>query len=417
MSNDNIIDFSGIGKFEDALTGIIRDGARKLLCTAVEAELEEFLQQFEGRRTVQGRRAVVRSGHQPERPIQTGVGPVRVRIPKVRANDGRPVTFRSALVPPYVRKSRSMEVWLPWLYLKGVSTGEMSGVLSGLLGEQAEGFSPSVVKRLKGVWLDEMKEWKRQDLSDRNIVYVWADGVYCGLRSEDTKLCCLVIIGADDRGRKTILAIEDGVRESTLGWEEVLRDLKSRGMNAPRLGIGDGALGFWSALDHVWPETRHQRCWVHKTVNVLTEVPKAIQPRVKTALQQIWMAETRNDADEAFDHFLACYEAKYPKAAGKLVEDREDLMSFFDFPAEHWQSIRTTNPIESTFATIRHRTRTTRGCLSRSTMLAMMFKLGQCAETRWRRLRGHHRLAQVIEGVPFRDGIEVQSDRQTAAAK
>ncbi len=374
MSNDTIIDYSQIGKFEDVLTGILHDSAQQLLCKAVEAELGEFLKQHEDRRTGQNLRLVVRSGHHPERLIQTGIGPVPVRIPKVRSNDGKPVTFRSSVVPPYVRKSRTLEAWVPWLYLKGVSTGEMAGVLSGLLGKPAKGFSPSVVRRLKRVWLDERKEWTRRDLSQDRWVYVWADGV----------------------------------RESTLSWQDVLLDLKGRGMNAPKLAIGDGAMGFRSALDRVYPEARHQRCRVHKTANVLAAMPKAIHPKVKSALQQIRMAETRDQADRAFDRFLARYQDQYPKAAVKLIRDRKELMNFFDFPAEHWQSIRTTNPIESTFATIRHRTRTTRGCLSRDTMLDMMFKLGQCAESRW--------LGQVIEGVPFKDGIEVQSDQKTRAA-
>ncbi len=414
MSNDNTIDCSNIGKFKDELTAILCESARRLLQVAVEAELGEFPKQHEDRRTGQNLRLVVRSGHHPERSIQTGIGPVPVRIPKVRSSDGKPVTFRSSVVPPHVRKSRTLEVGVPWLYRKGVSTGEMAGVLPGLPGKQAKGFSPSV--RLKRVWLDERKEWTRRDLSQDRWVYVWADGVYSGLRNEETKLCCLAVIGVDDQGRKSILAIGDGVRESTLSWQDVLLDRKRRGMNAPKLAIGDGAMGFRSALDRVYPEARHQRCRVHKTANVLAAMPKAIQPRVKSALQQIRMAETRDQADRAFDRFLARYQDQYPKAAVKLIRDREELMNFFDFPAEHWQSIRTTNPIESTFATIRHRTRTTRGCLSRDTMLDMMFKLGQCAESRWRRLRGFRRLGQVIEGVRFQDGIEVQSDTNTVAA-
>ena len=272
------------------------------------------------------------------------------------------------------------------------------------------------MKRLKRVWLDKMSEWRHRDLGERNWVYVWAGGVYSGLRNEETRLCCLVVIGVDDQGQKLILAIEDGVRESTLSWQEVLLDLKNRGMNAPALGIANGTMGFWSALDQVYPDTRHQRCWVHKTANVLAAMPKALHSKVKSELQQIWMADTRADADKAFDHFLAYHQAKHEKTTRKLIEDREELVNFFDFPAEHWQSIRTTNPIESTFATTRHRTRLSKGCLSRSTLLAMMFKLGQCAESRWRRLRGYRRLAQVIQRVKFKDGIEVQSDNTTVAA-
>jgi transposase-like protein len=357
----------------------------------------------------------VRNGHLPERDIQTGLGPVTVRIPKVRAKTGKPITFRSALVPPYVRKTQSLEAALPWLYLKGVSTGEMSAALEVLVGPEAKGLSASTVSRLKRTWSEEYQAWREVPLDRDRWVYVWADGVYSGLRAEQAKLCALVIIGVNERGEKHFLSIEDGVRESTQSWREVLLKLKSRGMNAPRLAIGDGAMGFWAALEEVYPQTRQQRCWMHKTANVLNSLPKSLQPKAKQALHEIWQAETREDAEKAFDLFLVTYEPKYPKAALCLEKDREELMAFYDFPAQHWQSIRTSNPIESTFATIRHRTKRSKGCLSRDGMLHMMFKLGQCAQQKWRRQRGFEYLAQVITGVKFRDGIEVTDSNQAAA--
>ena len=343
---------------------MLRIGARRLIEQAVEAELQELLMAHEDRRLADGRAGVVRNGHLPERDIQTGLGPVTVRIPKVRAKTGEPVTFRSALVPPYVRKTQSLEAALPWLYLKGVSTGEMSAALEVLVGPEAKGLSASTVSRLKRTWSEEYQAWREVPLDRDRWVYVWADGVYSGLKAEQAKLCALVIIGVNERGEKHFLSIEDGVRESTQSWREVLLKLKSRGMNAPRLAIGDGAMGFWAALEEVYPQTRQQRCWMHKTANVLNCLPKSLQPKAKQALHEIWQAETREDAGKAFDLFLVTYEPKYPKAALCLEKDREELMAFYDFPAQHWQSIRTSNPIESTFATIRHRTKRSKGCLS-----------------------------------------------------
>jgi len=340
---------------------------------------------------------------------------VPVRIPKVRAKTGEPVTFRSALVPPYVRKTRSLEAALPWLYLKGISTGEMSEALAVLVGPEAKGLSASTVSRLKQVWAEEYRHWCEERLDKDRWVYVWADGVYSGLRAERAKLCSLVVVGVNERGEKHFLAIEDGVRESTQSWREVLLKLKSRGMNVPELAIGDGAMGFWAALEEVYPETREQRCWMHKTMNVLNYLPKSTQAKAKQALHAIWQAETRVEAEKAFDLFLKTYEPKYPKASTCLQKDREELMAFYDFPAQHWQSLRTTNPIESTFGTIRHRTKRSKGCLSRDGMLHMMFKLGECAEKKWRRLRGFDYLAKVITGVKFKDGIEVTDVDQVAA--
>jgi transposase-like protein len=358
---------------------------------------------------------VVRNGHLPERELQTGIGPVTVKIPKVRAKSGEPVTFRSALVPPYVRKTQSLEAALPWLYLKGISTGEMSEALKVLVGSQAKGLSASTVSRLKQVWGQEYRKWCEEDLSKERWVYLWADGVYSGLRAEDTKLCALVIIGVNEYGEKHFLAIEDGIRESTQSWREVLLKLKSRGMNSPKLAVGDGAMGFWAALDEIYGDTRQQRCWMHKTMNVLNYLPKSSQEKAKEALHNIWQGETKVDAERAFDLFIKSYEVKYPKATLCLQKDREELMAFYDFPAKHWQSLRTSNPIESTFGTIRHRTKRSKGCLTRDGMLHMIFKLGMCAEKKWRKLRGFNDLAKVITGVQFKDGIEVIQVDQVAA--
>ena len=415
MAQDNIIGLTDRGEISDPLTELLRSGARQLLCQAVEAELEEFMTGYAGQKTSHGHAAVVRNGHHPEREIQTGIGPVTVKIPKVRSKSGQPVTFRSALVPPYVRKSQSLEAALPWLYLKGISSGEMAGALKVLVGPAAKGLSASTVSRLKKVWGQEYQNWRAEPLDKDEWVYIWADGVYSGLRSESTKLCALVIIGVNGRGEKHFLAIEDGVRESTQSWREVLLKLKSRGMTAPKLAIGDGAMGFWAAMDEIYPATRHQRCWMHKTMNILNCLPKLSQPKAKQALHNIWQAETKEDAEKSFDLFIRTYEDKYPKAAVCLQKDRTELMAFFDFPAAHWQSIRTSNPIESTFGTIRHRTKRSKGCLSREGMLHMMFKLGQCAEEKWRKLRGFNQLAKVITGVKFKNGIEVTNTNQKAA--
>jgi transposase-like protein len=291
----------------------------------------------------------------------------------------------------------------------------MSEALAVLVGQEATGLSASTVSRLKQVWAEQYSRWREERLDKDRWVYVWADGVYSGLRMEQAKLCALVVVGVNERGEKHFLAIEDGVRESTQSWREVLLKLKSRGMNVPELAIGDGAMGFWAALEEVYPETRQQRCWMHKTMNVLNCLPKSVQPKAKQALHDIWQAETQADAEKAFDLFIRMYEPKYPKAAVCLHKDREELMAFYDFPAQHWQSIRTSNPIESTFGTIRHRTKRSKGCLSRAGMLHMMFKLGLCAEKKWRRLRGFDYLAKVVTGIKFKDGVEVTEVDQVAA--
>ena len=415
MKKNTVVSLAGRDTIADPLTEMLRAGARQLIQQAVEVELQEMLEHYSGRHTEDGRTGVVRNGYLPERELQTGMGPVTVRIPKVRAKTGKPVTFHSALVPPYVRKTKSLEAAIPWLYLKGISSGEMGEALKVLVGPEAQGLSASTVSRLKQVWAQEYRTWCDERLDKDIWVYVWADGVYSGLRSEQTKLCSLVVIGVNERGEKHFLAIEDGVRESTQSWREVLLKLKSRGMNVPELAIGDGAMGFWAALEEVYSETRQQRCWMHKTMNVLNCLPKSAQAKAKQALHAIWQAETKADAEKAFNLFLKTYEPKYPKATICLQKDRDELMAFYDFPARHWQSIRTSNPIESTFGTIRHRTKRSKGCLSRDGMLHMMFKLGQCAEKRWRRLRGFDYLAKVITGIKFKDGIEVTEVDQATA--
>lgn len=415
MNNDNVVELAGREFNSDAVTELLRSGAQQLLQKAIEAELSTFMEQFQGRRLDNGRAAVVRNGHLPERDLQTGIGPVSVKVPKVRSRDGDPVTFRSALVPPFIRKTKTLEAALPWLYLKGISSGEMQSALEVLVGPQAKGLSAATISRLKRTWAEEYKRWCDQSLDKDRWVYLWVDGIHSGLRAEDTKLCALTVIGVNERGEKHFLAIEDGSRESTQSWREVLLKLKARGMNAPKLVIGDGALGFWAAADQIYPDTRQQRCWVHKTANVLNKLPKSGQPKAKQALHDIWMAETRQDAITAFDLFIKTYEDKYPAVTECLIKDQDELLAFYDFPAQHWQSIRTTNPIESSFATIRHRTKRSKGCLSRDTMLHMMFKLGQCAQTNWRRLRGFDHLAKVITGVKFVDGIEKQKVNQNVA--
>ena len=400
----------------DPLHDLLRQGARDLIARAVEAELAGFLDQYAAHRLEDGRQAVVRNGHLPERTVQTGIGEVSVRVPKVRDRSGEGVRFNSTLLPPYLKRARSVEELLPWLYLKGVSTGDFQEALAALLGEQAQGLSANTISRLKAQWQADHRRWSQRDLSDRRYVYFWADGVYSHVRMDD-RLCLLVIIGVTEHGRKELVAVEDGHRESEASWTSVLTDLRERGLGTgPKLAIGDGALGFWKALRKTWPDVAEQRCWVHKTANVLNQLPKAMQPKVKAELQNIWMAETREAAHAAFDRTLKRFDAKYPKAMERLRKDREALLAFYDFPAEHWVHIRTTNPIESTFATVRLRTRRSRNCGSRDTTLAMVFKLLQSAQKRWKRIKGFRKLELVINNVPFQDGEQVtdQSDRKAA---
>ena len=405
MSKDTTNASTGPESFEDALTALLREGAQKLLMQAVEEEVKLFLEEHKHRRLEDGRAAVTRNGHLPERKIQTGIGEITVRIPKTRDRSGGGIKFTSALVPPYLKRTKDIAELLPVLYLHGISTGQYQEALSAILGKDAPGLSANTISRLKAKWLEEYKEWRGRDLSGKKYVYWWADGVYSNVRMDD-KVCFLVIIGATADGRKELIAVSDGERESCASWETLMVELKDRGLEeGPKLAVGDGALGFWKALARHYPRTRHQRCWVHKTANVLDKLPKSMQPEVKSALREIYMAPNRKAAEKALELASKKYGAKYPKAIECLEKDREALLAFYDFPAEHWQHIRTTNPIESTFATIRLRTEKMRNCGSRETTLMMVFKLAQSAEKRWRRLRGHELLGKVIDGIEFQDGI------------
>ncbi|WP_075878825.1 IS256 family transposase [Vreelandella massiliensis] len=400
----------------DPLHELLRQGARDLIAKAVEAELTTFLEQYADKTLEDGRRAVVRNGHLPERTIQTGIGDVSVQVPKVRDRSGHGACFNSSLLPPYLKRTRSIEELIPWLYLKGISTGDYQEALAALLGDQAKGLSANTVSRLKKQWEDEHADWQKRDLSEQRYVYWWVDGIYSKVRMDDS-LCLLVIIGVTEHGRKELVAVEDGRRESEASWVELLTGLRERGLtHAPKLAIGDGAMGFWAALSKLYPETDHQRCWVHKTANVLNKLPKSVQRKVKADLHEIWMAETRDKAHKAFDRTVKRFDTKYPNAMACLVKDREALLAFYDYPAEHWLHIRTTNPIESTFATVRLRSKRSRNCGSRATTLAMVFKLLQSAQKRWKRIAGFNKLELVVNNVKFQDGepLTDQSDSNAA---
>lgn len=408
MNNDKVVSLHAPA--EDVLSELLKSGARQLLAQAVQAELGELLDHYQDVTLDDGRQAVVKNGYLPARTIQTGLGDIPVNVPKVRDRSGQGIKFNSKLVPPYLKRAQSIDELLPWLYLKGVSTGDFQESLQSLLGADASGLSAGTISRLKKQWEEDYDQWRQRDLSNRRYVYLWADGVYCNVRQDD-KLCLLVIMGSDSTGRKEIVGLLDGYRESEASWQELFEQLSHQGLNTPpEIAIGDGALGFWKALTKHWPKTQHQRCWVHKTANVLNKLPKSLQPKVKASLHDIWMAGTKSDANKAFDLCIKQYEAKYPKAMECLLKDRDKLLTFYDFPAEHWGHLRTTNPIESVFATVRLRTTKTKNCGSRTTTLAMAFKLMQSAQKRWHRLRGYNLLADVIEGVEFRDGIRVEQD-------
>src|SRR5215475_758124 len=403
MTETNVFQLSQPGTFVDPLTEVLRNGARALLAQAIEAEVAALLANHADKLTEDGRQRLVRHGYLPEREVMTGIGPVAVRCPRVRdraADGSERIRFSSAILPPYARLSKSLEVLIP------------------LLGKDAGGLSAATVSRLKEAWSQEHARWSKRDLSAKRYVYFWADGIHVQARLEDDAQCLLVIIGATPEGKKELVGLVDGMRESAQSWRELLLDLKRRGLAvAPELAVADGALGFWQAIEEVWPKTRGQRCWVHKTANVLNKLPKSQQPKAKRALQEIWMAETKEDALVAFDVFVETWGAKYDKAVGCLTKDREALLAFYDFPAEHWKHLRTTNVIESSFATVRHRTVRSKGCLSNKTALAMIFKLAEAAEKSWRRLNGHNQLPKIILGIKFTDGIEVvRSQAQAAAA-
>jgi putative transposase len=407
---------------DDPLTAILRSGARQLLAQAVEAEAEAFLARMKDLRLSDGRDRVVRHGHGPERMVQTGLGPVAVRRVKIRdrgaaAGDGDRICFTSAILPRWARRTRSLDALLPVLYLRGVSSGDFQEALAALLGKDAPNLSPAVLARLKGEWATDHARWQRRDLSARRYVYLWADGVYLQARMEPQAECMLVLIGATPEGRKELVGFQVGLRESAQSWRELLADLKARGLAiAPELATGDGALGFWKALETVFPSTRQQRCWVHKAANVLDKMPRSVQPAAKADLREIWMAPDRRAAEAALATFAEKYAPKYEKAVACLVKDRDALLTFYGFPAEHWDHLRTTNPIESVFATVRHRTVRTKGALSQDTARLMVFKLVMAAAKTWRRLNGENQLPKLIRGVTFRDGVEVtDTPTQTAA--
>lgn len=417
----SIIPFRQPESIEDPLTEIAREGARRMLAMAMEAEVTGFLEQFAEERLPDGRRRVVRHGHGPEREIQTGIGPLAVRRPKVRdrAQDrdvSERVRFTSHILPRWARRSRSLDALLPVLYLRGISTGNFQEVLAALLGPDAPNLSPSVISRLTAAWEKEFDRWQRRDLSARRYVYIWVDGVYLQARMEPEAECILVIIGATPEGKKELVGFHVGVRESAQSWRELLVDIKARGLSIPpQVAVGDGAMGFWKAVDEIFPTTRHQRCWVHKVANVLNKVPKSMHANMKSDLREIWQAHTRSAADVAMETFAEKYGAKYEKAVACLAKDRNALLAFYDFPAEHWDHLRTGNPIESVFATVRHRTVRTKGALSQKTVKLMVFKLVQAASKTWRRLKGANQLPRLIEGVTFSDGV-AKADTENRAA-
>jgi putative transposase len=408
----NIVALRQPDDIDDPLTNILRAGARQLLAQAVEIEVETFLATVKDLKLADGRARVVRHGYGPARTIATGIGPVEVARAKIRdrgaASDGERIRFSSAILPLWARRTRSLDALLPVLYLRGISTGDFQEALTALLGKDAPNLSPAVISRLTAEWQGEYERWQRRDLSARRYVYVWADGVFLQARMEDHGECMLVLIGATPEGKKELIGFQVGVRESTQSWRELLIDVKQRGLQiAPEIAVGDGALGFWKALDEVFPGTRHQRCWVHKTVNVLDKVPLSVQANMKKDLREVYWAPSRAAAETAIDVFAEKYRVKYSRAVECLTKDREALLAFYDFPAEHWDHLRTTNPIESVFATVRHRTVRTKGSLSSTTARLMVFKLVGAASKTWRRLKGTNQLPKVIAGVRFNDGIEV----------
>jgi putative transposase len=417
----NVLRLRQPDEIDDPLTDVLRSGARKLLAQAIEIEAETFLAEMRDLKLADGRDRIVRHGHGPERSIQTGIGPVPVSRVKIRDRGANGevdrVRFASSILPKWARRTRSLDALLPVLYLRGVSTGDFQEALSALVGKDAPNLSPSVITRLTGEWNADYERWQKRDLSARRYVYVWADGVYLQARMEDQAECMLVLIGATPEGRKELVGFQTGVRESAQSWRELLVDVKRRGLKiAPDIAVGDGALGFWKSLDEVFPGTRHQRCWVHKTANVLNKVPLSVQANMKTDLREIYGAPTRSAAEMAIDVFAEKYGAKYDKALDCLKKDRETLLAFYDFPAEHWDHLRTSNPIESVFATVRHRTVRTKGSLSSKTARLMVFKLVMAAAKSWRRLKGQNQLPKLLAGARFQDGIEVIEMKPQSAA-
>lgn len=423
MTEDNVITLDDLatknGMVADTITEIAREGARKMLASALQAEVDDFLKQNQ-QALSNGQNKLIRNGYLPERNIQTGIGDISVKVPRLRDKIGT-TKFSSTLIPPYIKRSPSLEKLLPLLYLKGISTGDFQEVLTPLLGEKAKNLSPGVICRLKADWEQEYSSWVKRDLSKKNYIYWWVDGIYLEARMEGASSCVLVIIGVTDRGNKELIAVEDGFRESKESWRNLLLSLKSQGLEqGPKLATGDGAMGFWGALSEIYPDTKQQRCWCHKICNILDKMPKSLRSQAKANLQNIWMAETKESALEALSLFVSKYQDKYPKAVHCLLKDKEELLAFYDFPAIHWQHLRTTNPIESTFATVRHRTKKSKGCFSRTTILTMVFMLCKNAEQSWSRIKGFERLAEVITGVKFINGLtereikQLEEDRNAA---
>jgi transposase-like protein len=394
-----------ISETETALDHLIREGARKMLQSALDHEVAEFIERMKCRRMEDGLREIVRNGHSPERDILSGAGPLRIKQPRVR--DRKSATrFSSRILPPFLRRVPSVDTLIPVLYLKGISTGDFSEALEAILGPNAAGLSATNIVRLKEGWKADYEAWAVRDLSTKRYVYWWADGIYFNVRLDPERPCLLVLMGALEDGTKELLAVWDGIRESKASWLEVLHDLKARGLaEAPKLAVGDGALGFWAALEEEFSKVREQRCWVHKTANALDKLPQSVQPYAKKLIHEMYLSPTKEKALEAYHRFLSEYEAKYPKATDCLRKDEDVLFTFYDFPAEHWRHLRTTNPIESAFATVRHRTRQTKGCGSRLATLMMVFKLAMQAERHWRKLNGAELLDHVIRGVVFTDGV------------
>jgi transposase-like protein len=412
VGNAEVLKFGPVGNARSILDQIVRDGARRMLQAALEDEVNAFLETHATKVDQNGRRMVVRNGYLPSREVVTGAGGLEVQQPRVRdkSSDAEErIRFSSSILPPYLRRSKAIDELIPWLYLKGISTGDFSEALQSLTGSPVDGVSANTIVRLKETWTKDFEAWNARNLSGKKYVYVWADGIHINVRLEDQenqRQCILVLMGATADGEKELIAVRDGYRESEASWTELLADIKNRGLSIdPKLAIGDGALGFWAAVRKMFPEIREQRCWFHKSGNVLNQMPKSVQARAKEAIHEIWMAETREDAYKAFDRFGEMYGAKYPKAWDCLKKDKNELLAFYDFPAEHWKHLRTTNPIESTFATIRLRHRKTKGSGTRKTSLVMMFKLAEAASRKWRRLDGHMHIVSLLEGKRFVNGI------------
>lgn len=388
------------------LEEMARKGAREMLAHALEDEIRQHIEKYRGLTDENGRKIVVRNGYHAKREILTGIGPLAIRQPRVDDRDlEEEERFSCKILPRYMRRAPSLDNLIPVLYLKGVSTNDFKTALASILGDGVKGLSPATIVRLKQIWETEYQAWTKRDLSGKRYVYIWVDGIYCNVRLDDQKSCLLIVMGADKHGNKELIAVNDGYRESKASWKEILLDLKHRGLkNGPKLAVGDGALGFWAALDEEYPETKRQRCWVHKTANILDKLPKSIQSKTKSMIQDMYMADTEENAWKAYDLFVSAFQDKYPKAVECLVKDRDSLFTFYQFPAVHWIHIRTTNPIESTFATVRNRTRSTKGCGSRTATLTMVYKLCLEAERTWHKLKGHKMIELVIQGKKFIDG-------------